>query len=680
MSGRKATTNIIPGRIALSVGKPLMKLPKNWQWVLLSEVATLATGHTPSKKKPEYWGGDIPWMSVGDARKRNGKRIFETKQHTNSLGIDNSAAVLLPENTVCLSRTASIGYVILLGRPMATSQGFVNWICSEQLSPRFLQMLFLAENQFLYEISEGTAHTTIYYPEVKAFTIAMPSRSEQDRIVDKVDSLMAKVEVMKKSLERIPQLLKDFRQQVLTQAVTGKLTEKWRNSETKTNWQNKTLEEVSIEIFDGPFGSNLKTKDYISSGIKVVRLENVKSMFYDNTKQAFVSQEKYDSLKRNHLKVGDLLMSTFVSKEIRATILPKSATPSINKSDVLCLRLNENILLKKYCLYFLLSTEGENQINNLAHGMTRPRINTKNLRSIKPDIPPIAEQEEIIYRVERLFLTIKKIEHKYKTLKEKINSLPQAILHKAFKGELLEQLPTDGDAKVLLKEIEKLKGKKSVKKEKETKNKSSVEKPGIAYQNDKQAIDALFETINYDYEVAAIQMLTERRFGFTYGKKYTHKMFSNIELLNTMPKFKDLAFEEKGWGMFSKAIAKTIDAQRFVYSHQLDNGVKVLKVKSNSFKEVLDWTSKKENKEFVTQVNALLDLYEKPLINKDMNRIELFNTVLECMKVLETDNLQAIRGKMSQWPMTEGGYKNKAEKFIPNETLHMIGFVKEILK
>lgn len=204
-----------------------------------------------------------------------------------------------------------------------------------------------------------------------------------------------------------------------------------------------------------------------------------------------------------------------------------------------------------------------------------------------------------------------------------------------------------------------------------------IKKDAATSINNMEAMDTLFETINFDYEVAAIQLLTESRFSFTYGKKYTHKMFSNIELLNTMPKLNQLVFEEKGWGMFSKAIAKTIDTQRFVCQHQLDNGTKVLRVKSSAFKEVLEWTVQKENKEFVEQVNAMLDLYEKPLINKDMDRIELFNTVLECIKVLKTDSLQSIRSKMAQWPMEEGSYRSKAEKFSENETMHMIGFIKE---
>jgi len=116
-------------------------------------VARLESGHTPSRRHPEWWGGDIPWLSIQDARDRHGMRINDTAEHTNPLGIENSSARLLPAETVCLSRTASVGYVVIMGRPMATSQDFVNWICSDQLDPAFLKYLLIAEGDDLLRLS-----------------------------------------------------------------------------------------------------------------------------------------------------------------------------------------------------------------------------------------------------------------------------------------------------------------------------------------------------------------------------------------------------------------------------------------------------------------------------------------------------------------------------------------------
>jgi type I restriction enzyme S subunit len=117
---KKPTTDVIPGVAALSVGLPSQPAPPGWRWVRLTDVARLESGHTPSRKHPEYWNGDVPWLTLPDARAHHGKIITQTSQTISQAGLANSAARLLPADTVCLSRTASVGNVTRLGRPMAT--------------------------------------------------------------------------------------------------------------------------------------------------------------------------------------------------------------------------------------------------------------------------------------------------------------------------------------------------------------------------------------------------------------------------------------------------------------------------------------------------------------------------------------------------------------------------------
>lgn len=116
-----------PGRVTLlSAGRPGDEAPAGWRWLRLTDLARLETGHTPSRSHPEWWGGPIPWISLADVRELDGKVAQDTIEHTNEEGIANSSARPLPEGTVVLSRTASVGFVTIMGRPMATSQDFVN--------------------------------------------------------------------------------------------------------------------------------------------------------------------------------------------------------------------------------------------------------------------------------------------------------------------------------------------------------------------------------------------------------------------------------------------------------------------------------------------------------------------------------------------------------------------------
>ena len=222
--GRDATLRHIPGKLSLSVGMPSTGAGDGWRWSALVELARLESGHTPSRKHPEYWGGSMPWIGIKDARKNHGKKITDTIQKTNELGIANSSARVLPENTVCLSRTASVGYVMVMGRPMATSQDFVNWVCSPKLIPDFLKYLFLAEGrEELLRFASGSVHQTIYFPEVKAFHICYPGTEEQKRIVQQCDALIEETQRLSSLYEQKLSALEALKNSLLHQAFAGAL-------------------------------------------------------------------------------------------------------------------------------------------------------------------------------------------------------------------------------------------------------------------------------------------------------------------------------------------------------------------------------------------------------------------------------------------------------------------------
>jgi type I restriction enzyme S subunit len=150
---------------------------------------------------------------------------MDTAQKTNELGIANSSARVLPADTVCLSRTASVGYVVVMGRPMATSQDFVNWVCSERLNPYFLKYLLLAEGrEGLLRYASGSVHQTIYFPEAKAFHICYPNPAEQSRIVQQCDSLFAETQHLAGIYERKLAALEALKKSLLHRAFAGELT------------------------------------------------------------------------------------------------------------------------------------------------------------------------------------------------------------------------------------------------------------------------------------------------------------------------------------------------------------------------------------------------------------------------------------------------------------------------
>ena len=243
MSGRAESKNIIPGRCAVSVGLADMPTPNGWKWSKLGDVARLESGHTPSRKHPEYWDGEFPWIGIKDARAHHGRTIHKTLQTVTQEGLDNSAARLLPPGTICLSRTASVGYTFVLGEEMATSQDFVNWVCSDEIVPEYLMYAFMAEGERLRSFGQGTTHTTIYYPEVKALHVCHPPADEQRRIVARIEELFSRLDAGVAALRHAKAQLQRYRQSVLAAAVTGQLTQALPSRQA--GWRDGSFRNIS---------------------------------------------------------------------------------------------------------------------------------------------------------------------------------------------------------------------------------------------------------------------------------------------------------------------------------------------------------------------------------------------------------------------------------------------------
>jgi type I restriction enzyme S subunit len=181
----------------------------------------MESGHTPSRNHPEWWDGDIPWIGIADAREHHGTVINDTFQHTNEAGLANSASRLLPAGTVCISRTASVGYVTVMGCAMATSQDFVNWIPTKAVTSEWLRLVFQADTEGLRSFGSGSVHKTIYFPEWLSMHAAIPPLAEQHQIVAEVEARTTAIDHLEAELDRQISRSNRLRQSTLAAAFSG---------------------------------------------------------------------------------------------------------------------------------------------------------------------------------------------------------------------------------------------------------------------------------------------------------------------------------------------------------------------------------------------------------------------------------------------------------------------------
>ena len=207
---REAFAQVIPVSVPPDFDDP----PSGWRWRSLTEIARLESGHTPSRSRPDWWGGEISWLSLTEIRANDGRWVQQTQLRTNAGGIANSSARILPRGTVCFSRTASVGFVSIMGAPMATSQDFANWVCGDDLDPEFLMHALIRSRKELREIATGATHKTIYMPQLESFHLCVPDISEQRRIVARLTAQLGESEAITEAtrlqmadIERLPQQL-----------------------------------------------------------------------------------------------------------------------------------------------------------------------------------------------------------------------------------------------------------------------------------------------------------------------------------------------------------------------------------------------------------------------------------------------------------------------------------------
>lgn len=193
-------------------------VPEGWRRVRLTEVARLESGHTPSKRQPDYWGGTIPWVSLHDTEGLDAWEIQTTSQSITEAGLANSSARLLPKGTVVFSRTATVGKCTVMGRAMATSQDFACYVCGPKVHNFYLAFLLRSMRAEWKKLMAGSIHNTVYMPVFKTLAVDLPPRDEQVAIAN----AMRDVERMIDSLEQLLTKKRQIKQGAMQELLTCK--------------------------------------------------------------------------------------------------------------------------------------------------------------------------------------------------------------------------------------------------------------------------------------------------------------------------------------------------------------------------------------------------------------------------------------------------------------------------
>lgn len=208
-------------------------------------------------------------------------------------------------------------------------------------------------------------------------------------------------------------------------------------SDLPVGWAKASVSDVAASMFDGPFGSALKTADYTESGVRVARLENIGHLRFRSELASYISEEKFGTLLRHTLRADDVLFSSFVDRQTRVCLVPAELDAGmINKADCFCIRVDRVACEPKFLAYYLASPTSYETFAGAVRGVTRPRIGLGDLASFEIGLPPPAEQLRIVAKLDALTARTARARADLDRIPTLAARYKQAVLVRAFVGAL----------------------------------------------------------------------------------------------------------------------------------------------------------------------------------------------------------------------------------------------------
>lgn len=281
---------------------------------------------------------------------------------------------------------------------------------------------------------------------VESYSVPVPPAAEQTRITAKLDELLAQVDTLKTRIDGIPALLKRFRQSILAEAVSGRLTEEWRGK--YADFYVTTIGKVCA-VSTGKTPKRGQAEYWEDGDIPWLTSALTGTKFCSEAEQ-FVTKIALKECTLKLYKPGTLLMAMYGEGKTRGQVTELKIEATCNQA---CAAISVNETLAKKDFVKIRLQENYEEIRKLAVGGAQPNLNLEKVREITICLPSMEEQTEIVRRVEQLFSLADQLEIKVEMAKSHIKYLTQSILDKAFRGELVPQDPNDEPASVLLERI-----------------------------------------------------------------------------------------------------------------------------------------------------------------------------------------------------------------------------------
>lgn len=428
------------------------EVPENWVWVRLGAIAEIVTGGTPSKKHPEYYGGNFPFYKPSDLDQ--GRLTYDASEYLSEEG--KNVSRIIPKNSTavcCIGSIGKCGYLMCEG---TTNQQINSAI--PKINSLCLYYYLCTENfvQDLLSMASATTIAIVNKSKMESCAFPLPPLSEQQRIVERIEELLAKLDEAKERLQEVADSFAVRKAAILHNAFTGELTKQWR-------WENGVSDESWEEITWGSFIEKIEAgKNWNALGrppkngeFGVVKVSAVTwGEFLEDESKTCTEESQWNEEKR--ISVGDFLFSRANTIQLVGNcVIVKDVKRKLMLSDkILRVSLSERVY-DFFALWYTRTSSYRKQIESVASGNQdgMRNISQNNMKMIIFPLPTLPEQHEIVRLIDDLLARERAAQQAAEQALASIDLMKKSILARAFRGELGTNKASEASALELLRQV-----------------------------------------------------------------------------------------------------------------------------------------------------------------------------------------------------------------------------------
>ena len=383
-------------------------LPDGWRWTTLGNACEIVNGSTPKSGTPEYWGGEICWITPADLGVLDSPEIRSSARSITRSGYESCSTALVPEGSVILSSRAPIGHLGIATIPLCTNQGCKSFVPSDDVDSAFLYYTLLESVDDLRSLGSGATFAEVSKRKLSAFPIALPPLAEQRRIVAELEARLAAAERARRAA---------FSQLNALEAMPAALLRNvFERDATIKSWRRVEISKICEVVM----GQSPPSETYRTTPEGLPFFQGKADFGQDHpTTRIWCVEPRKIALP------GDILIS------VRAPVGPTNIADMeccIGRGLAAIRSLGDTDL--GFVHFFLKAFESD--IAAIGTGSTFQAISGKQLRALSIPLPPIEEQRAIVAELERELAATEQARTAARERLALAEALPGAILRRAF--------------------------------------------------------------------------------------------------------------------------------------------------------------------------------------------------------------------------------------------------------